>query len=126
MSATAIRTRGRQSNPLRDCLIIEFYQDGNTLFATGKKFGLTAGRVHQIITEHERRHGVVLRRHQGAYSRDRDVQPLIAFYEDGNTLVATGKKYGFCTSRVHQIITEHEQRYGVVVLRHDGSRSVAG
>ena len=124
MSATT--TRGRPSDPLlplRDRLLIAFYQDGNTLVASGKKFGFTTSRVHQIITEHEQRYGVVvLRRQHGRPRSDRDMRPLIAFYQGGNTLVATGKKFGFTTSRVHRIITEHEQRYGVVVLRHDSGR----
>jgi hypothetical protein len=55
-----------------------------------------------------------------------DRRALIAFYQDGNTLVATGKKFGFSTSYVHHIITEHEQRYGVAVLRHNNGRSAAG
>src|SRR5829696_7323739 len=112
MIATETRTRGRPPDPLiplRDRLLIAFYQDGNTLVATGKEFGLTTGRVHNIITNHERRYGVVLlRRQHGRPRSDSDSderRALIAFYQNGNTLVATGKKYGFSTSRVHGIIT---------------------
>jgi len=132
-SETTDRTAGRSPNTLvslRDRLLIAFYQDGNTLVATGKKFGLSTGRVHSIIKEHERRYGVAVLRHMhGRPRNDRDNddrRALIAFYRDGNTLVATGKKFGFSTAYVHHIITEYEQRYGVAVLRHGNRRATAG
>jgi hypothetical protein len=81
----------------------EYYADGNSLKATGKKFGLTASGVMRGF----KRHGLHVRsRSHALYTHyrldnDSETRAMYADYQAGMSLRQIGKKWNYSDSTIH-------------------------
>jgi len=90
----------------RDKLIIEHYQSGLSLVATGKKVGVGGTTVTRVL----KKHGVDLRTMKGAWknrgTNDIDAQKVIAEYKAGESILKLSKQYDVSRNKISLCLTE--------------------
>jgi hypothetical protein len=88
--------RWRPKNPRE---VIHFYQENRSLKISARKFNVSGRTIKNFL----RRHGIKILRPDGRTFRWRPRNPnnIIRFYEEGQTLVALGKRFN---------VTEHAVR----------------